>query len=67
MHIGVGFEVAYLNRDGKFEGQECEIGNRDESHAFSVCGCQDVTRMFNTIYRFYYVTEQDSHSGFGTC
>ena len=27
IHIGVGFEVAYLYRVGKFEGQECEISD----------------------------------------
>ena len=34
IHIGVGFDVAYLYRDGKFEGQECEISNVYGSHAF---------------------------------
>ena len=34
IHIGVGFEVAYLYRGGKFEGQEREISNEYESHAF---------------------------------
>ena len=33
IHIGVGFEVAYLYRMGKFEGLGCEIGNGYESHA----------------------------------
>ena len=36
IHIGVGFEVAYLYRGGKFEGQEREISNEYESHAFFV-------------------------------
>ena len=27
IHIGVGFEVAYLYRVGKFEGQGCEISD----------------------------------------
>ena len=27
IHIGVGVEVAYLYRVGKFEGQECEISD----------------------------------------
>ena len=36
IHIGVGFEVAYLYWDGKFEGQEREISNEYESHAFFV-------------------------------
>ena len=36
IHIGVGFEVAYLYRGGKFEGQEHEISNEYESHAFFV-------------------------------
>ena len=36
IHIGVGFEVAYLYWDGKFEGQEREISDEYESHAFFV-------------------------------
>ena len=41
IHIGVGFEVAYLYWNGKFEGQEREISNEYESHAFFVSvGCR---------------------------
>lgn len=36
IHIGVGFEVAYLYWDGKFEGQEREISDKYESHVFFV-------------------------------
>ena len=37
IHIGVGFEVAYLSELGKFDGLKSEISNEYESHAFYVC------------------------------
>ena len=33
IHIGVGFEVAYLSELGKFDGLKSEIGNEYGSHA----------------------------------
>ncbi|MBE6332338.1 MAG: hypothetical protein E7070_08560 [Bacteroidales bacterium] len=36
IHIGVGFEVAYLYGGGKFEGQDCEIGSKYGSHAYFI-------------------------------
>ena len=37
IHIGVGFEVAYLSELGKFDGLKGEISNECEPHAFFVC------------------------------
>ena len=37
IHIGVGFEVAYLSELGKFDGQKSEISDEHESHAFCIC------------------------------
>ena len=34
IHIGVGFEVAYLSELGKFDGLESEISSKYGSHAF---------------------------------
>ena len=34
IHIGVGFEVAYLSELGKFDGLKGEISNEYGSHAF---------------------------------
>ena len=34
IHIGVGFEVAYLSELGKFDGLKSEISNEYGSHAF---------------------------------
>ena len=36
IHIGVGFEVAYLYGGGKFEGQDCKISSQYGSHAFFI-------------------------------
>ena len=36
IHIGVGFEVAYLSELGKFDGLKSEISNKYGSHAFIV-------------------------------
>lgn len=34
IHIGVGFEVAYLSELGKFDGLKSEISSKYGSHAF---------------------------------
>lgn len=47
IHIGVGFEVAYLYWDGKFEGQEREISDKYESHAFFVSVYMGKLRVLN--------------------